>query len=97
MSQQEITILCRCSDVTQARVRELIAQGYTTFDEIKRLTRAGMGPCQGKTCQQLILRELSAATGKSIAELKCQTVRPPAVGVPLQLIAKEAKENVRNS
>lgn len=85
------TIICRCSDVTLARVRELIAEGYTTFDEIKRLTRSGMGPCQGKTCQQLILREIAAATGKPVADLTPQTTRPPAVGVPLRLIAKEAE------
>lgn len=90
------TILCRCSDVTQQRVRELIALGYTSFDEIKRLTRAGMGPCQGKTCQQLILRELSLATGKPVAELSVQTTRPPAVGVPLYLIAKEAREDAEH-
>ena len=96
MSEQETTILCRCSDVTQERVRELIAEGYTTFDEIKRLTRAGMGPCQGKTCQQLILRELALALGKPIGELTCQTTRPPAVGVPLYLIAKEANGHVDN-
>ncbi len=96
MSEQETTILCRCSDVTQERVRELIAAGYTSFDEIKRLTRAGMGPCQGKTCQQLILRELALFTGKPVAELTCQTTRPPAVGVPLYLIAKEANQHVDN-
>lgn len=90
MKQTDTTILCRCSDVSQERVRELIAQGYTTFDEIKRLTRAGMGPCQGKTCQQLILREIALATGKPVAELTPQTTRPPVVGVPIRLIAKEA-------
>lgn len=90
MNETDTTIFCRCSDVTQARVRELIAQGYTSFDEIKRLTRAGMGPCQGKTCQQLILREIALATGRPMAELTPQTTRPPVVGVPLKLIAKEA-------
>lgn len=90
MNETDTTILCRCSDVTLTRVRELLAQGYTSFDEIKRLTRAGMGPCQGKTCQQLILREIAAHTGTPVAELTPQTTRPPAVGVPLKLIAREA-------
>ena len=90
MNEADITILCRCSDVTLARVRELIAQGYTSFDEIKRLTRAGMGPCQGKTCQQLILREIALATGRPVADLTPQTTRPPVVGVPLKRIAEEA-------
>ena len=91
--KDENTIICRCSDVTLKEVRDLIKQGYTTYDEIKRITRIGMGPCQGKTCGQLVLREISAATGKSIKELKIHMNRPPVVGVKLDLIAEEAKEN----
>ena len=87
----ENVIVCRCSDVTMKELRELIDEGYHTFEEIKRITRIGMGPCQGKTCGQIVLRELSKATGKSVAELKFQTNRPPIVGVKLNLIAEEAR------
>lgn len=88
------TIICRCSDVTLERVRELIAQGYTSMDEIKRITRLGMGPCQGKTCSQLIMREIAAATGTPVGEDNHpHTTRPPAVGVKMELIAKEALKN----
>ena len=87
----ENTIICRCSDVTLADVRRLIAQGYTSMDEIKRITRLGMGPCQGKTCSQLLIRELAAA-GTAPTEQKPQTTRPPAVGVRMELIAEEAEE-----
>lgn len=87
------TIICRCSDVTLGEIRDLINEGYKTFDEIKRICRIGMGPCQGKTCGQLVLRELSKATGKQISELKLQKNRPPVVGVKLDLITEEAKRN----
>ena len=87
------TIICRCSDVTLERIRELIDEGYTSFDEIKRITRIGMGPCQGKTCTLLVLREISQRTGRPMAELVPQTSRPPAVGVTLEAIAREAKRN----
>ena len=93
MNDMDNTIICRCSDITLGDIRRLIEQGYTSFDEIKRITRCGMGPCQGKTCQQLIQREISMATGKPIATLKDQTTRPPAVGVRLELIAREAERN----
>ena len=53
MTSDEI-IICRCEDVTLSEVRELIQQGYTTLEEIKRVARCGMGPCQGKTCGPLI-------------------------------------------
>ncbi|MEG1559260.1 MAG: (2Fe-2S)-binding protein [Clostridia bacterium] len=87
------TIICRCSDVTEDEIVSLIKAGYTSFDEIKRITRVGMGPCQGKTCSQLIMRKISELTGKSMEELNAQTTRPPAVGVKLSIIAKEAYEN----
>lgn len=96
MNRDDRTIICRCSDVTLGEVRRLIADGYTTFDEIKRVTRMGMGPCQGKTCSQLVLREIAAATGKPLAELNSQKTRPPATGVTLDSIYEEAKRNGDN-
>lgn len=89
----EKTIICRCSDVTLEQVRDLIKEGYVTYDEIKRITRIGMGPCQGKTCGQLVLREIAIATGQNIKDLKFQTTRPPVVGVKLGLIAEEGRRN----
>jgi len=93
MSKEDNTIVCRCSDVTLKELRDLIEEGYTDYNEIKRITRIGMGPCQGKTCTQIILRELSKATGKPVAEIRNQNNRPPVVGVKLKLIAEEAKKD----
>ena len=87
------TIICRCSDITLEKIRDLIEAGYETFDEIKRITRVGMGPCQGKTCSQLVMREIASYTGKSLVEQYTQTTRPPAIGVRLELIAKGAHED----
>ena len=52
-------IICRCEDVTLKDIRNLIQQGFTTIEEIKRLSRIGMGPCQGKTCGLLIAKEIA--------------------------------------
>lgn len=89
----ENTIICRCSDITLKDVRDLIAEGYVTYDEIKRITRIGMGPCQGKTCGQLVMREIAIATGQNIKDVKFMTNRPPVVGVKLGLIAEEGKRD----
>ncbi len=59
-------IICRCEDVTLKDIRNLIQQGFTTIEEIKRLSRIGMGPCQGKTCGLLIAKEIAEITGISI-------------------------------
>ena len=89
----ENTIVCRCSDVTLKEIRDLIKNGYTTLEEIKRVSRAGMGPCQGRTCGQLILREIALYTGKNISELNVCTSRPPVKGIKLDQIALGGKED----
>lgn len=85
---EDKTIICRCSDVTLEEVREAIRAGYTSFDELKRVLRTGMGPCQGRTCMPLILRELSIMTGVPIEELEPGRKRPPVNAISLGAIAE---------
>lgn len=80
------TIICRCSDITLEEIIYLIQEGYRTVDEIKRISRAGMGPCQGRTCSQLILQEIANYTGKNIIELETSINRPPVIGIKLKQI-----------
>lgn len=87
------TIICRCSDVTLGEIKKLIQDGYRTVDEIKRISRAGMGPCQGRTCSQLILREIANYTGKNIAELDVCMSRPPVAGIKIKQILTGGESN----
>ncbi|MBN2796309.1 MAG: (2Fe-2S)-binding protein [Clostridia bacterium] len=82
------TIICRCSDITLEEVRQAISDGYTTFDEIKRVLRTGMGSCQGRTCMPLILREISVMTGIPQEDLNPGRKRPPVNAVSLGAIAE---------
>ena len=51
------TILCRCERVTRETVVEFIrATGTRDLNAVKAGLRSGMGPCGGKTCDELILR-----------------------------------------
>ncbi|MBP8718638.1 MAG: (2Fe-2S)-binding protein [Candidatus Atribacteria bacterium] len=81
------TIICRCEDVTWGEIREQLDKGYTTLDEIKRLTRAGMGPCQGKSCQRILLLAIASYLHKKVEEIPLSTFRPPTKPVPLRVIA----------
>ena len=76
-------IVCRCEDLTLREVREKINEGWTSLDELKRLTRCGMGPCQGKTCSQIIAREIAKVTGQPMEDILLPTHRPPIGGVKL--------------
>jgi glycine/D-amino acid oxidase-like deaminating enzyme len=50
------TIVCRCEEVTAARLRAELAAGLTSLPALKKATRAGMGRCQGRFCAVTIAR-----------------------------------------
>ncbi|MBE3585500.1 MULTISPECIES: (2Fe-2S)-binding protein [Desulfofundulus] len=85
---EDKTIICRCEDVTLEEIRKAIAEGARTLDEIKRLKRCGMGPCQGRTCRPLIAGEIARMTGQNPAELALPTFRPPVVPLKLGTLAR---------
>lgn len=82
----ENIVICRCEDITLADIHEMFEKGYTDAEELKRLLRVGMGPCQGNTCNLLIQRELSKCLGKKLEDVKVQKVRPLIMGVKLNAI-----------
>jgi thioredoxin reductase/bacterioferritin-associated ferredoxin len=73
--------LCRCEDVPRAAIDAAIAAGATDVNQLKAWTRAGMGPCQGKTCGEAIATLLAAQAG-SREDVGAFTVRPPLRPLP---------------
>ncbi|MHA1500137.1 MAG: (2Fe-2S)-binding protein, partial [Promethearchaeota archaeon] len=49
-------IVCRCERVSVGEIRKWIRYGIKDFNELKALTKVGMGACGGKTCTPLINR-----------------------------------------
>lgn len=88
----EDIIICRCQEITKSEIEEAIADGATTIDGVKRRTRAGMGLCQGKTCQRLVAKIISEKTGKSMAEILPPTFRAPVRPVKINILAGEKDE-----
>lgn len=76
-------LICRCEEVTESEVLEAIRDGARTLDDIKRRTRAGMGLCQGKTCQRMITRLLAQELGCDVADIAPPSSRPPTRPLPL--------------
>jgi ferredoxin len=83
---EDDTIVCRCERVTAGEIRTLINNGYRDMNEIKAVTRAGMGSCGAKTCSALILR-LFREEGIAPAEVTEGVKRPLFVEVPLGILA----------
>ncbi|UCH24157.1 MAG: (2Fe-2S)-binding protein [Deltaproteobacteria bacterium] len=80
-------ILCRCEEITKGEIKEAIRNGMRTLNGIKRITRAGMGLCQGQTCQRLVTQILAQELGLSPAEVEPTTARGPVRPLRLEVFA----------
>jgi sarcosine oxidase subunit alpha len=83
---QDDTIVCRCERVTALEVRQLIRSGYRDINEIKTVSRAGMGACGSKTCRAIINR-LFREEGIPMDQVTEHTRRPIFMEVPLGIFA----------
>ena len=80
------TLLCACEDVSLEEVRRAFASGLRDLESVKRYTGFGTGPCQGKSCLSLVVREL-LRLGATPAEVTPFTTRPPREPVALGALA----------
>ena len=87
--KQDDIIICRCQEVTRQEILQAIADGAVTVDGVKKRTRAGMGLCQGKTCERLIARIVAKQTGKPLAEILPPTFRAPVRPVAITSFLQE--------
>jgi len=90
-------IVCRCMEVTEREIREAIRLAasigsISINDQVKKLTSAGMGLCQGRTCQQLIERLIYDELGK--LELPPTSVRPPIKPINLEALCGIKNEQI---
>ncbi len=96
MPEEEEQIICRCEEITEEEIRSAVEEGFTTIKGIKRLTRAGMGLCQGRTCAPLIRDIISQKTGIPNKEIEDDTSRFPVYPVKLKTLAGKSGEEKRS-
>lgn len=92
MREDDNVIVCRCQEVTRGEIRQAIAEGALTVSGVKRRTRAGMGLCQGKTCQRLIARIIAEETGKPLSDILPATYRAPVRPLPASVFLPQDGE-----
>jgi len=78
----DAAMICLCERVSVKQVRDLIQSGITDLNQIKAVTRAGMGPCGAKTCEVLI-KNLLREEGIPVTDVVPNTKRPVFIEVPL--------------
>ncbi len=89
---REKIIICRCNDVTQKEIEDLIDQGITDIELIKRITHIGMGPCQGRTCIPLVVSIIARKTGKSPEKIPIPATRIPVRPVTMRILVGDEDE-----
>lgn len=77
-------------------LRALLGAGPPNPDLVKRLTRAGMGVCQGRRCREQVACLLAFGSGEALRDMPPATYRPPVRPLPLRLAhAVEEPEAMR--
>jgi bacterioferritin-associated ferredoxin len=80
---------CPCRGVSVDAAYRTIGAGWETADAVKRATRIGFGPCQGRRCVPWLAERLELAPDDPHAQI---TPRPPLVPVPASLLAAFGQE-----
>lgn len=84
--------VCRCEEVTIGEIRAAIREGARDVTGIKRRTRAGMGLCQGRTCEKMVQQILRQELGISPDEISAGTPRPPVRPITFGSLARGGKQ-----
>ena len=80
-------IVCRCEEITLREVLRAIDLGARDITGVKRRCRAGMGTCQGRTCERLVSQILRQKLGAAPEAISFSTPRTPVRLVSIGVLA----------
>jgi NADPH-dependent 2,4-dienoyl-CoA reductase/sulfur reductase-like enzyme/Pyruvate/2-oxoacid:ferredoxin oxidoreductase delta subunit len=85
-------IVCRCERITAGEIRAAIRSGVRDLNQLKALTRAGMGACGSKTCRPMVWR-MFKEEGIDLGTVTDRVDRPLFVEVPIGAFAGIREES----
>ena len=88
----DATLVCRCEEVSVGQVREAVALGCLGPNQVKSFTRAGMGPCQGRSCGTTVAGIIAKARGLSMEQVGHYRIRAPIKPISLGELAALGEE-----
>ncbi len=81
------TIVCRCEEVRAGEVRRAIHAGHKDTNQVKFQTRCGMGPCQGRQCDNAVSQLVARETGDDAMLKGGYRIRPPIRPLTIEQLA----------
>ncbi len=79
--------LSRPAPMCARSLETLLQDGPANPDQIKRLTRAGMGVCQGRRCRDQVAMLLALESGTPFGTIPLATHRAPVRPLPMKIMA----------
>lgn len=88
----------RSEQMSNRSLQTQLQDGPVDPDQVRRLTRVGMGECQGRRCREQASLLLAADSGTDIAKVPFMSYRPPVRPLPLSVMwphdeTEEMREN----
>ena len=72
--------------MSRRSLRTEVKDGPVDPDQVKRLTRAGMGHCQGRRCREQLSLLLAGESGTDVSEVPPMSYRAPVRPLPLNIM-----------
>ena len=82
------TIICRCEEITLGEIDAASESWLGSAGSVKRVTRAGMGKCQGRYCSPVLADLASRATGAKVDALSGFIPQAPFLPTSVAALAK---------
>ena len=82
------TIICRCLSLSKEEISGEISEELLTAGALKRVTRAGMGICQGRYCSSFTIAKAAEKTQSTPSEYSGFAPQPPFKPTPIGIIAQ---------
>ena len=88
------TVICRCEQVTLGDLRAAMQYGFNDQDNLKTLTRIGMGRCQGRMCKATLDQMINPLTQEQSPGKEKLKSRPPAIPITIESLLEEGVGHV---
>jgi len=85
------TVVCRCEDLTLRDLTADLGSSAGSAGALKRVTRAGMGKCQGRYCGPVVTALVARRSGRHVDELSGFAPQVPYQPTEISLMADPAQ------
>ncbi|CAB4948675.1 MAG: NAD(P)-binding protein [Actinobacteria bacterium] len=84
---EEETVVCRCLSISYAQIKSGISEDTLSAGASKRISRVGMGRCQGRYCSPVIQKLISENSGYELDERSGFAPQMPIKPVEIGVVA----------